>query len=149
MGGSPPPPALGSLCTGGGPSRKGCGDLSAENRAIWGAEKGCPGKRWGILPAPGYWCHYSGHQVLQFHASVRLAPGNSPHCPVTVGQYLWECFFPRNVEHREKTPGRGFQAQVPPREPSSSGFNDRSTPNPTDHSLSSLPPCPCPWGLRL
>lgn len=102
-------PPVRSLGTRGRPSREGHGDFFAENGAIWGAEKGCrevvgppanaasPGSLW--LPPAG--------------APGRQGPGSRPHCPLTVGQYTWECFFPTSLEHREKLQGEVCRPRFP------------------------------------
>lgn len=50
---------------------------------------------------------------------------------------------------RGRDEGRGFRAQVHPGERSVCGVHESFKPNLTNHSLSSFPPWPCPWGWVL
>ena len=74
------------------PSRKGCGDVSAESGARWGERK----PAWGSL-ASSQWL--PGGMVS---CPCEAGTWDRPHCPLTVEQRMWEYVLPMDAEHGEK-----------------------------------------------
>lgn len=118
--------------------KEGLRDFSAGNGVVWGER--LPVEVAGHPASPGVTGQSSGPHLVVSHsceAGTRGQPAQLwPHCPVTVGQHMWECFPSMSAKRGKKLRERG-SGRVLGEEHSVSGPVTDSDPR-NNHSLSSL-----------